>query len=377
MKPHAEVGLALRLFVAIALVVLAGAVTLLTVSLLVAPAMFRWHLGTVGVQLDADTSRHVEDGFVLAVLTGLGAGVTAATLVAIAVSAVVARRITRAVAVVASAARRLAEGDYARRVKPPLMGPELVDLADAVNTLADRLEDTEHHRQQLMTDVAHELRTPLASLEATVEAVVDGVLPFDDRTAAALTEQTRRLSRLTRDLAAVSRSQEHAFTVVRTTLDLTALARACLATHAARYAASGVGLSLVAPQPVPALADGDRVTEILDQLLDNALRHCRAGATVTVAVSADGDHASLTVTDTGEGFPPDEAPRLFRRFHRLHRDTTSGSGGRGADAARSAGAGVGLTIARALAEAMDGTLDASSPGPGHGAALALNLPRKP
>jgi len=354
-------SLGARLFVAIALVILAGAATLLVVSLLVAPAVFRNHLAQAGVALDATVSTHVEEGFSVAVVAAVAAGVAAAALVGVIVAAVVARRVTRPVADAASAATRLADGEYGVRMAEPGMGPELAELAIAVNTLAQRLETAESRRQALLSDLAHELRTPLAALEATVEAVADGVMPLDQTTLMSLTAQTQRLARLTHDLSAASRSDEHAFTVVRLSVDLADLAETAVAAQAARYASSGVDLSVAwaGGRPVPALADADRVAEVLDQLLDNALRHCTPGDAVTLTLARSVALASIEVADSGAGFSSDEAERIFERFTR------------GTD---SNGSGIGLTIARALARAQGGDLRAASDGPGRGARFTLLLP---
>ncbi|CAI9403846.1 HAMP domain-containing sensor histidine kinase [Nocardioides sp. T2.26MG-1] len=359
-------SLAVRVLIAIGLVVLAGAVTLLVVALLVGPTAFHRHLDAAGVELDGATLDHVNDGFQWAMATAIAAGVTAATAVAVAVATFVARRVSRPVSQAAAAATRLADGDYAARVAEPGVGPELGGLSRAINRLADRLETSEAHREALLTDIAHELRTPLSAVEATVEAIADGVLPADEETLTALRAQTQRLLSLTRDLAALSRSDEHAFRVDRRPLDLAAVARSAVAAHAARYAAGGVTLALEVPAtPCPAHGDAGRVGEVVDQLLDNALRQCRPGDTVTVrartAAGGPGEGAEIAVADTGAGFPPELAEQLFERFYRLA-------------PASSGGSGVGLTIARALVEAQGGTLSAASAGPGRGAVLTLRLP---
>lgn len=352
-------GLGARLFVAIGLVILAGAATALLVAVLVAPPVFRHHLESVGVTADSPVASHIDRGFTIALLTAVAAAVVAASAVAALVAVVVARRISRPVGTAAAAAGRLADGDYSTRVQPPAMGPELDELARSVNALAVRLESAERRRLDLMTDLAHELRTPLATLEATVEALVDGVLPLDRTTLQTLTDQTGRLTRLTHDLPAVSRIDEHAFRLDRRDADLGALVATAVSTHQARYDAAGVTLTSDAPDALATRVDPDRVLEVLDQLLDNALRHTDAGGAVTVSLRRDGDRALVRVADSGEGFDPDAAEAVFERFQR----------GR-----RSKGTGVGLTIARSLAEAHGGTLTAASPGPGRGAILTLVLP---
>lgn len=357
---HPGARLGTRLLLAMSLVVIAGAGTLLVVSLLTAPAVFQRHLSEAGVHLSDDVTTHVNEGFATALLASIAAGVLAAIAVAVIVSIIVARRVTTPVQQIADTTQRLAEGDYSARATPPHLGPELATLADSVNTLAQRLHDSETRREQLVTDLAHELRTPITAITSTIEAISDGVLPADEAVLAALSSQSTRLTRLVDDLAAVSRADEHAFTVHPRIVDLTDVARTAAAHNRARYTAANITLHVLAPTPVNSLADPDRCIEILDQLLDNALRHTRPGDNVTITVDTDHAKARIRVTDTGYGFSPADAEQLFERFHRV--------------GPNSPGHGVGLTIARALAESQAGTLDASSPGSGLGATFTLRLP---
>lgn len=359
--PTARLGLSARIFVTIALVVLAGAGTLLLVALLLAPQVFDAHLASTGLTFDDAEAAGVRDGFTDAVVTSIVAGVSAAVLVAVIAAALVARRLTGPLALAAQTATRLADGDLGARMPQPGMGPELAELARAVNTLAARLEQAELRRERLLADVAHELRTPLTAIEATVEALADGVLPADATTLGSLTAQTRRLTRLTQDLAATSRSEEHAFTVRRRQVDLAPLVDQVVAGSAARYAAAQVQLTALADGPCPALVDPDRVVEVLDQLLDNALRHCAPGGSVHVRCARLGGHCQITVVDDGAGFAPEQAEELFERFVRGAVPSTTGSG-------------VGLTIARALLVAQDGSLTARSDGPDRGATFTVRVP---
>ena len=355
--------LATRVFWAMVLVVLAGAGTLLVVSLLLAPTVFHWHLDQAGVSADSEVTGHVEEAFAVAALISTGVGVLAALAVAAAGSLVVARRLTDPIAMTASTTGRLAAGDYAARVEQPRMGPELAALTDSVNALAQRLEDTERSRIQLMADLAHELRTPMASIEATVEAIADRVLPADDDTLATLSDQSQRLSRLIDDLGSVSRAEERAFRLTITTVNAVEVARAAAGAAAARFARAGVTLHAPEGPPLNVLADPDRLGEVLDELLANSLHHCTDGDEVTIRVTRRDRTADITVTDTGSGFDPDDAERLFQRFYR-------------ADPARGnpTGSGIGLTVARALIEAQHGTLTAGSPGNGAGAHFTISLP---
>lgn len=352
--------LSLRLFWAMVLVILAGAGTLLTVSLLLAPAIFTRHLEAAGEIADPDVIDHVHQGFATATITATGVGIIAALAVAAAGALLIARRIADPIAATAQVTARLAAGDYTARAHTAPLGPELAQLTDSVNTLATRLADAEAVRTRMLADLAHELRTPLAALDATIEAITDGVLPADATTLATVTTQSNRLAQLVDDLTLVSRAEERAFTNQPTQTDLATLAADSQAAAAARYQAAGVNLHLTGETNTPVDVDPARIREVIDQLLANALAACRPGDIVTVAVH-NTPTPELTVTDTGHGFNPDQAQHLFERFYR-------------ADPARTTpGSGIGLTIARAITQANNATLTATSPGPGQGATFTMTF----
>lgn len=357
--------LRVRVFGVMGLVVLAGAGTLLLVALLAAPALFYRALAAAGVDQNTELAARIHQGFATATLVSIAAGVVAATLVAATVSILVARRITRPITEAAAAAERLAAGDYNARVTSSRMGPELATLTSSMNTLAQRLESSERARQQLMADLAHELRTPLTSIDATVEAIADGILPADQETLRTLTDQARRLDRLIDDLNAVSRADEHAFRVSTRRADIPDIVHRAVSQAHARYVSRGVTLEAAHLPPATAIVDPDRITEVLEQLLDNALTSCVDGDAVTVSCITQPNDVHITVSDNGHGFDPQDAERLFQRFYRGHRNPPG----------RATGHGIGLTIARALIEAQDGTLTASSDGPGRGATFTITVPR--
>jgi signal transduction histidine kinase len=347
-----------------ALVVLAGAGTLIVVSLLLAPAIFYNHLEQAGVARDDVLAMHVDEGFATAIVVSTLVGVAIAALVAAAMATLVARRISRPVAIAADATTQLANGDYSARVPSPHMGPELDSLADGVNALAERLEASEGMRIRLMSDLAHELRTPLAAIDATVEAITDGVLPADERALASLTENSQRLSRLVEDLASVSRAEERSFRLTLVEVDLCELARRAIATSTVLAANEGVHVAGPTGSGPPVRVDPDRILEVIGQLLENAIHACSAGDSITIGVTARDSFAVLTVVDSGVGFEPADADRLFLRFFRAS-PTRSADGG----------SGIGLTIAASIVTAHRGTLKAMSPGPGRGATLTMELPR--
>ena len=365
----AGIGLGARLFTATGLVVLAGAATLLAVALLVAPQVFHAHLRMALGTIPADTGRHVDEAFTRAILLSLGMAVAVATLAALTVAWLVSRRIAAPVSDLAAAAGRVATGGYDTRVPDPGLGPEFAALADGFNAMAARLAATERVRQRMLADLAHELRTPLACIEATVEAVADGILPAGDATWATLTDQTGRLGRLVADIAAVFHAEERSLYLDPHPHALGDLAATVVAAIRARYAAKGVRLTLDADPETPTVnADAGRLSEALGNLLDNALRHTPPGGTVTLTTRRGSRFghpiAELRIADTGDGFDPKEAGRLFERFYRADAARTRGT----------AGSGIGLTITKAIVNAHGGTLRARSDGPGHGSTFQITLP---
>lgn len=358
----ARLALAPRLLLNNVLVILAGAGTVLVVVLLVTPSVFQLHLDRAGVATDSDALQHILMAVQDAVLVAVGIGIAAAAFTAATISWVVARRLAAPVWDAADTSRRLADGDLDARVLDPGMGPEFATLAASVNELAERLEATEATRRALTADLAHQLRTPIASIEATIEAVRDDVLPADHQTWDTLAAQSTRLRRLVADLEVVSRAEERQLLLSAEPVPVPSLIDAAVGAHSECYRSAGVRLDASVADSTPrVLVDPERIQEVLGSLLDNALRCTPAGGTVTMAgrPSPSGDAAVITVTDTGIGLTPAEAGQIFRRF---------------AKAADSPGSGLGLTIARAIVEAHHGTLTADSAGPGTGARFTITLP---
>ncbi len=229
------------------------------------------------------------------------------------------------------------------------------------------MDATESTRRELTADLAHQLRTPIASLEATVEAITEGVLPVDDQTLQTLTSQSARLRRLVADLELVSRAQERQLLLSTRSVPVGHILDAALAASRERYRAAEAGLIRSFATDTPDLiVDPDRINEVITSLLDNALRHTPAGGAVTMHAGAGPDRrhpeAIIQIRDTGTGFPPGDAETLFHRFHKGPTST---------------GSGLGLTIARAIIEAHHGTLTAASDGPGQGAQFIITLPAAP
>ncbi len=357
-------SLAGKLFLAQLLVIVAGATTLALVALAIAPGLFREHVRDALGVVPEDVARHLDEAFDDAVLLALGIAIAAASVTAAAVSWFLSMRIVRPIGRLADAAERIAHGSYGERV--PVKGSdELSVLASAFNDMAASLESAELRRRQLLSDLAHELRTPLATIEGYVEGVRDGVVPASAETWSVLEAETSRLGRLVGDLQKVSRAEERQLDLHLESVSASSVVAAAVKAAGPAYTAKAVVLETSVAERLPKLVvDPDRIGEVLTNLLDNALRHTPPGGHVEVRVERLDDEVQLSVGDTGEGIAPEHVARVFERFYRVDSGRTRDRGG----------SGIGLAIARALVEAHGGTIHAESNGLGAGARFVVTLP---
>jgi two-component system sensor histidine kinase BaeS len=361
-------GLAARLFAAQLLVIVAGSATLALTALAVAPGLFRVHARQALAILPPDVVRHLERGFADALLLALAVATAAALVTALAASWLLARQLVRPIRTLADAAERIGQGTYEVRVLVPASGEELTTLGNAFNQMAAALASTEDRRLALLADLAHELRTPLATLEGYVEGLADGVVAADEEAWTVLQAELARLRRLAEDLTAVSRAEEQQLDLRRSLVDPGALVTAAVQAAQPSFAAKGIALHARVDHRLPSVAaDPDRIGEVLANLLGNALQHTPPGGLVEVTAQGRGNELELAVADTGEGIPPELLERVFERFFRVDPARTRNG----------AGSGIGLTITRAIVDAHGGRVWAESAGYGCGTRLVLRLPTIP
>lgn len=357
-------GIGRRLVIAMVLVVVTGAATALIVAAFVGPSIFHRHLGQAEGQ-PGTSLEHAERAFASASALSLTIAVVASAVTSIAISVLLARRITATLSTMAHAATEVSAGRTSVRVTMPGIGREFDDMARAFNSMAAQLERDHQLRGRLIADVAHELRTPVATIAGYLDAIEDGVEPLSERTAEILRQQASRLTTLARDLAAVSDAETGAMRLDKRPCDPMDLAMAAFHQFEAQYSRAAVALSVDVSPGLPAVrVDPDRFAQVLSNLLTNALRHCPAGTSVVLRASAVSERVAFDVEDTGEGISSDHLPHIFERFYRADEARDRGHGG----------AGIGLSIARALVAAHDGTITAQSEGRGHGSRFRVLLP---
>ena len=358
-------SLGARLLLAQGLVLVASILTAALVAAIVGPSLFHQHLIEAGHSPHAPELTHIERAYRDASVISLGVALLIALVCALAVTWYLTRRLQRPLTLLTDAAREMSAGHHTTRVAVPGAGPELSSLAAAFNAMAARLEATEDTRRRLLSDLAHELRTPIATIAAYLDGLEDGVAQWGSDASQVLRDQTDRLLRLAEDIDDVSRAEEGRLALVTSRLSVGDLLRAGTQAVAASFAAKGVAL-VTDPPPATLVIDVDRerFAQVMGNLLGNALRHTPPGGTVTVSARRTDGSVTITVTDTGEGMTADQLPHVFERFYR---------GDHARDRA-SRGSGIGLTISKAIIDAHGGTLTASSPGVGSGAAFVVTLP---
>jgi signal transduction histidine kinase len=373
-------GLGWKLFLAFAAVIAVGVATVWIAIAFAAPRFFEQQMTGMTQMMQSPDGMMMGGGsagfsnptmdsaiaaaFQHALSQALLFATTAAVLTAVVASLFVTRRIVGPLQRLATGSRRIAAGHYAERV-PITTQDELGDLARSFNAMASALEDTERRRRELIGDVAHELRTPIATLEGYLEGLLDGVVEPNASTWARLHGEAGRLRRLVDDLQELSRAEARQIPLAIRPTEPADIARIAIDRLEPDFADKGLELVLEIPSNLPLVnADIDRAAQVLSNLLSNALRYTPVPGKVRFGVRGVSDEVEFSVCDTGVGITADDLSRVFDRFYRVDKSRSRALGG----------SGIGLTISRALVESMGGHIWAESPGPGQGATVTFTLP---
>jgi signal transduction histidine kinase len=296
-----------------------------------------------------------------------------AIVFAIIVAVLLSRRLTRPLARLTTATARMANGDYATRVdvRSPdeyrRLAATFNEMAAALEHDVNELQRQEQMRRDLVANVSHELATPLTAISGFTEALLDGMLHSHEEreeTVRRIARESSRLRRLVDQLRQVARYEAGAQSLDRAPLQLHTLVEETLAVLAPELNRHSVeAFNYLTPTLPLVYADGDRLTEILLNLTDNALRHVPAGGRIEVAARVEGDFVRVGIADSGPGIASQDRQRIFDRFYRVDRSRNSSTGG----------SGLGLAIVRALVEAHGGTIRVEDAQSG-GALLSFTLP---
>ena len=376
-------SLGVKLFASYLVVVAIGMATLLIGASFAAPSFFDLRMarmmdnggpglgmmmgrggpGANNTQIVAQVA--LADAFRGSLAQGLLVAAGAAVVTAIGASVFVSRRIASPIHQLAHASRRIADGHYSERVVA-WGQDELAELGASFNAMAGALEETEQRRMQLIGDVAHELRTPMATLRGYLEGLMDGVVQPSDETWARLQAETARLHRLADDLQELSRAEARQLSLNLERVAIADTVRVVADRLHDDFVEHGLSLDIHVSDGLPlVIADSDRLVQVLTNLVTNALRYTPAPGHVGLQVIyTGGREVTVAVCDTGIGIAAEHLPHVFDRFYRIDKSRSRALGG----------SGVGLTIARAAVEAMGGRMWAESEGPGGGSTFRFTLP---
>lgn len=258
-------------------------------------------------------------------LTGITAivtiGVFAAAMI---VSLMYSKHMAKPLDEMAAASRRFARGDFSMRVRQredPT--DEMGALIDSFNKMADSLENAEARRSEFIANISHELRTPMTTISGFAEGLLDGTIPPEDekKYLRAISDETKRLSRLVRDMLDVSQLRNRAADPTkRIDFDLTELTLQTLLSFESRATKKNLDVDPQLPDNhIMVHADKDAITQVIYNLLDNAVKFASPGSCITVRIYKDNGKAYVSVRDYGETIPPDDLPFIFDRFHKSDR----------------------------------------------------------
>ena len=292
------------------------------------------------------------------------------TVVAILLGLLLTRQFTRPIQGLKNGAARIASGDLAYRVKVESRD-EFGDLAESFNSMAASLDSSEQARQRLFADIAHELRTPLSVIEGTVNAMLDGVYEPNQDNLGSIKEETAMLTRLVADLRDLALAESGQLKLEFELTDLAMLVQRRVSQAEVVAREKSVDLMTNITEGIPSvMVDSRRIEQVVANLLDNALNHTPSGGSVTVttAVGSEGypvdkGHILISITDTGEGIPPEHLPRVFDRLYRVDDARPRDKGG----------AGLGLAIAKQMVELHGGSIWVESEV-GKGSSFSFTLP---
>jgi signal transduction histidine kinase len=273
-----------------------------------------------------------------------------------------ARHLTRPIRRVIASAKKISEGDYRDRIRDKTGTTEIKELTDSINSLAESLEAQDKLRKRLTGDVAHELRTPLATLQSHLEAMIDGVWEPDSSRLKSCHEEIVRLNKLVGDLGKLERYDSEKITLTKTRFDLAALIRRSATNFESGFMEKGIRLRYFA-EPLEITADEDKISQVIVNLLSNAGKFTGSGGSVDILAGLKQGKAEITVIDTGTGISEQDLPHIFERFYRADPSRSRVTGG----------SGIGLAIAKSIVLAHNGTIGVKSEY-GRGTTFTVTLP---
>lgn len=366
-----------KLLMSYLVVIIVGVSVLVVSTATIAPQTFSTHMQTMRENMNRHMQNSAVDdslapenelnaNFQQAVNSTLLLATLASTFTASVVSIYVSQRIVSMIRQTAQASRRIAAGHYDERLIVH-SEDELGQLAQSFNAMATSLADTETLRQQLIADVSHELKTPLAGIQAYMEGLEDGVIPFNPETFTQIRQEILRLQRLVNDLQELSKAEARQLNLDIQPCDIRKIVEASVELLRPQFDNKGVELKFETSEITSMVvsADCDRLRQVILNLMNNALQYTPSGGCVKVGWDTSKDRLKFYVQDTGIGLSDTDIEHIFQRFYRVDKSRARVSGGNG----------IGLTISRHILRAHGSELHVKSHGLGKGCTFYFELPR--
>ena len=360
-------------YVAIIFLVLLSIIFTIFISL---PTAYGRHLGQMEMMLDntrpgemrnliAGRASELFRNFRLSFIEALAWAILISLPVAFITSYFMSSSLIAPLRAMIHASQRISDGHYQERV-PAAGNDELGNLSSSFNSMAEKLENVETRRRQLIGDVAHELRTPLSIIKGSMEGLIDGILPEGPETYTQIINEAERLTRLVDDLQELSRVELGKISLDLHDVDLSELLKISQERISPAFQKKGIGLKVIlSGENVSIHVDVDRILQVLNNILVNSLQYTPRGGDVIVETILNNTDVLITVKDNGIGISKEDLPLLFDRFYRADKARTRMEGG---------GSGIGLTISKQIMEAHGGRLWVESPGKGKGSTFFIRIP---
>lgn len=284
-------------------------------------------------------------------------------LFALALGAFMSRRLTKPISRVISTSEQISKGNFGDRILEKSNTKEIVQMTETINNLAETLEKQEMLRKRMAADVAHELRTPLATLQSHMEALIDGIWKPDIERFKSCHEEILRINRMVGDLEKLARFENENLILEKSKFNLSELIKMITTNFESGFKNKNIEVSIVVQDEV-IFADKDKISQVLVNLISNALKYTPEGGRVNISTQGNDKMVKVIVKDNGNGISPEDLPYIFERFYRADKSRNRLTGG----------SGIGLSIAKAIVEAHKGNITAKSEM-GQGTEFIVILPR--
>ncbi len=275
---------------------------------------------------------------------------------------IMSRRLSSPISKVIAAAKSISKGYYSERISQNSTTTEINELTITVNQLADSLEKQEALRKRMTGDLAHELRTPLATLQSHMEAMIDGIWTADSERLKSCHEEIVRIGKMVGDLEKLTKYENDELVLEKELFDITEHVKRLLQNFESQFLSKGISMEFDGTS-TEIYADRDKISQVIVNLLSNALKYTPEGGLVTINIESQNDSVKMMIKDNGQGIPEEDIPYIFERLYRADKSRNRLTGS----------SGIGLTITRAIVAAHGGTIEVKS-GENKGAEFTVTLP---